>query len=69
MLSANDRFLKRYGIIRSYISFTQECGMVFKFERFSYISCQSFGLGSFRVGSFVELRYLSLVLSEGFLVS
>ena len=38
------RFFKGYGIIRSHISSTQECRVVFKFEMFSHLSDRSFGL-------------------------
>ena len=45
-------------MIRSHIGSTQECGVVLKFERFSYLSGWSFGLGSP-----IGFEALSLVLS------
>ena len=46
MSSVDVRFLKGHGMIRSHIGSTQECGTVLKLERFSHLSCQSFGLSS-----------------------
>ena len=46
MSSVDVRFLKGYEMIRSHIGSTQECGTVLKLERFSHLSCRSFGLGS-----------------------
>ena len=45
-------------VIGSHIGSIIDCGVVFKLERFSYLSSQSFGLGSP-----IGLGYLSLVLS------
>ena len=58
MLSMNVRFLKGYGMIQSHIGSTQECEVVLKFERFSYLSGRSFELGSP-----IGLEALSLVFS------
>ena len=57
MLSTDIQFLKGYGMIRSHIDFTQECGVVLKLERFSYLSGRSFGLDSS-----TRLKALLLVL-------
>ena len=57
MSSMDVRFLKGYGMIRSHIGSTKECGVVLKLERFSHLSGQSFGLGSL-----IGLEALSLVL-------
>ena len=45
MAYADVQFFKGYGMIRSHIGSTQECGLVLKLERISHISDQSFGLG------------------------
>ena len=52
------QFLKGYGMIRSHIDSTQECGVVLKLKRFSRLSSQSFGF-DYPIG----LKTLSLVLS------
>ena len=44
-------------MILSHIGFTQECGMVLKLKRFSYLSGQSFGFGSP-----IRLEALSLLI-------
>ena len=58
MLFVDVRFLKGYGIIRSHIGSTQDCGVVFKFERFFHLLGRSFGLDSL-----IGLEALSLMLS------
>ena len=58
MSFADVRFLNGYGMIRSNINSTQECGVVLKLKRFSHLSGRSFGLGSLSM-----LEALSLVLS------
>ena len=45
-------------MIRFYIGFIQECGMIFKLEKFFHLLGRSFGLGSP-----IGLKVLSLVLS------
>ena len=62
MSSANVWFLKGYGMIRSHIDSTQECGVVLKLEKFSPISYRSFGLGS-SIGFKALLLVLSLRVS------
>ena len=48
-------------MIRSHIGFTQECGVVFKLERFSHLSNRSFALGSpIRFGYLSETKPISL---------
>ena len=58
MLSVDVRFLKGYGMIRSYIGSTQDRGVVLKIDGFSHLICQSFGLDSP-----IELEALSLTSS------
>ena len=57
MSSTDVPFLKGNGMIRPYIGFTQECGMVFKLERFFHLSGRYFGLGSL-----IGLEALSLMI-------
>ena len=52
--SADVRFLKGSGMIRSHIGSTQECGVVLKLDGFSHLIGWSFGLGSS-----IRLEYLS----------
>ena len=55
-------------MIQSHINSTQECEVVLKLKRFSYLSNQSFGLGSPIgqgpiIGTFIESQY---VAGEGY---
>ena len=54
MQSVDVWFLKGYGMIRSHIGSTQECGVILKLERFSNLSNRFFGLDSP-----IGLRYVS----------
>ena len=52
-------------MIRSHIGSTQECGVVFKLERFSHLLGRPFGMGSLiglealSIGAFIESRHVA----------